>query len=55
MNTIVSTEDYQLQVKKTWVESTKQWHIQFFKKSVWETKFEFFLNETELTKLKELL
>jgi hypothetical protein len=52
---ITETPHYTLAVKKTWVESTKQWHIQFSKTSEWLTMFEIFLDDAELTKLKESL
>lgn len=52
---IINEPHYTLAVKKTWVESTKQWHIQFSKTAEWHTMFEIFLDDSELTKLKEAL
>ena len=52
---IVDLPHYTLTVKKTWIESTQQWHIQFSKTAEWQTMFEIFLDNTELTKLKESL
>ena len=52
---ITATPHYTLTVKKTWIESTKQWQIQFSKTSEWLTMFEIYLDDAELTKLKESL
>ena len=52
---IIDTDDYKFRVKKTWVESTNTWHIQFFNLSVLEHRFEVFLTHEELKRLKEIL
>lgn len=52
---IINNEDYILQIRKTWVEPTKVWHIQFLSQSIYENKFEMFLSEEELQKLKDVL
>jgi hypothetical protein len=56
--TIIDNQDYQLTVKKSWVEPTSQWHLQFTSKltdypcgQVWEC----FLTKDELAKLKDIL
>ena len=52
---IIQTEDYKVRVKKTWVEATKVWHIQFFTLSVLEHRFELFLTHEELKSLKDFI
>jgi hypothetical protein len=52
---IINTEDYKLKVKKTWVEATSVWHIQFLSQSVYDHTFELFLTKEELEKLKDAL
>lgn len=52
---IINNEDYKLKVRKTWVEITKIWHIEFLTSSVFENRFELFLTDNELQKLKDLL
>jgi len=52
---IISNEDYKLKVKKTWVEATNVWHIQFTSQSIFDRRFEMFLTHEELAKLKAAL
>lgn len=56
--TIIDNQDYCLTVKKTWVEPTEQWHLQFTSKQTdhpcghtWEC----FLTHKEIAKLKDIL
>ena len=53
--TIINNEDYKLRVRKTWVETSKIWHIQFLSQSVYENRYEMFLSDSELQKLKDAL
>jgi hypothetical protein len=52
---IINQEDYKLRVKKTWVEASKCWHIEFYSQSVLDTRWEMFLTHEELKKLKDIL
>jgi len=52
---IINNEDYKLRLKKTWVEATNVWHIQFVSQSIYERSFECFLTPNELAKLKDSL
>ena len=52
---IIDTEDYKLRVKKTWVEATGVWHLQFYTLSILEHRFECFLTHEQLRALKEIL
>jgi hypothetical protein len=52
---VISTEDYKLRVRKTWVEATKQWHLEFLSQSVLDSKFEMFLTHEEIKKIKDIL
>jgi hypothetical protein len=52
---IINNEDYKLKVKKTWVEATEVWHIQMQSQSIFDNRFELFLTEEELQKLKAAL
>jgi hypothetical protein len=54
-HTIINNEDYKLKVRKTWVEPTKIWHIEFMSASIYENRFEMFLTDNELQKLKDTL
>lgn len=54
---IISTDSYRLEVKKTWVDATNQWHIQFIHHD--HDQFphgsEIFLTKDELNTLKNIL
>ena len=52
---IIDTEDYRLRVKKTWVEATGVWHLQFFTLGVLEQRWECFLTHEQLKQLREVL
>jgi hypothetical protein len=52
---IIATEDYKLRVRKTWVEATNQWHLEFLTQSVLDNKFELFLTHEEIAKIKDIL
>ena len=54
---IINNPDYRLQVKKTWIESTNQWHIQFIHHDGVQFPHgsEVFLTHEELKQLKEIL
>jgi len=52
---IINNEDYKLQIRKTWVEPTKVWHIELTSSSIYEHRFEMFLTDEELQKLKDAL
>ena len=52
---IIDTEDYRLRVRKTWIESTGVWHLQFFTLGVLEHRWECFLTHEQLRDLKEIL
>ena len=52
---IIDTEDYKLRVKKTWVEATGVWHLQFISLSILEHRWECFLTPEQLISLKEIL
>jgi hypothetical protein len=52
---IINTEDYKLRISKTWIETSKQWHLEFLTQSVLDNRFELFLTEEELKKIKEIL
>ena len=52
---VVSNEDYRVKVTKTYVPSTDVWHIVFQSQSVYDYKFELFLNDSELEHLKRIL
>lgn len=56
--TIIDNQDYKLTVKKSWVEPTEQWHLQFTSKQTdypcghtWEC----FLTKDQLKQLKDIL
>ncbi len=52
---IISTEDYKLRVRKTWIEATNQWHLEFLTQSVLDSRFELFLTDEEIAKIKDIL
>jgi hypothetical protein len=52
---IISTEDYNLRLKKTWVEATSVWHIQLQSRSIFDNRFECFLTHEQLKLLKDSL
>jgi hypothetical protein len=52
---VISTEDYKLRVRKTWIEATDQWHLEFLSQSVLDSKFEMFLTKEEIKKIKDIL
>ena len=55
---IITNPDYRLEVKKTWVEVTNQWHIQFIhhdSAQPFPHGSEIFLTKDELKHLKEIL
>lgn len=52
---IIDTEDYRLRVKKTWLETTQVWHLQFFTLGILEHRWECFLTHAQLQDLKEIL
>jgi len=53
--TIINNDDYKFKVRKTWIEATQQWHIEFLSQIILECRFEMFLTEQELQKLKDAL
>lgn len=53
--TIINNEDYKLKVRKVWIESSQQWHIEFYSQSVLDTRYEMFLTQEELKQLREFL
>jgi hypothetical protein len=53
--TIINNDDYKLKIRKTWVEPTAIWHIEFLSQSVIDTRFEMFLTDYELQQLKDAL
>jgi len=52
---LINSEDYKLKVIKTWVSTTKIWHLQFLSQSVYDHTFQLFLTEEELKLLKDAL
>lgn len=52
---IIDAEDYQLRVKKTWVEATKVWHLQFFSITDNVHRWECFLTHEQIKNLKDIL
>ena len=52
---IINNTDYNLKVKKTWVEATNVWHIQLISQSIFDRRFEMFLTHEELAKFKDAL
>ena len=58
MNTesqIIDQEDYKLKVKKTWVKATEVWHIQIQSQSIFDNRFEMFLDHEQLKAFKDVL
>ena len=58
MNTeqlIINQEDYKLKVKKIWVAATEVWHIKFESQSIFDNRFEMFLDHEQLKKFKDSL
>ena len=58
MNTesqIIDQEDYKLKVKKTWVAATEVWHIQIQSQSIFDNRFEMFLDHKQLQAFKDVL
>jgi len=53
--TVINNEEYKLKVRKNWVKTTEQWHIEFINKTDEETRFEIFLTDFELQKFKDAL
>ena len=52
---IIDNEDYTLKISKAWLAVTEQWHIELTSKHDIECKFEMFLTDFELQKLKDAL
>jgi hypothetical protein len=52
---VINTEDYRLKVKKTWVEATSVWHIQIQSQSIFDYRFEMFLDHEQLKLFKDSL
>ena len=52
---VINTEDYKLKVKKTWVEATSVWHIQILSQSIFDNRFEMFLDHKQLQAFKDVL
>jgi hypothetical protein len=52
---IINKDDYKVEVTKTWVPSTLQWHIKFTSTTEHEHHFELFLNSKELEHLRRIL
>jgi hypothetical protein len=52
---IINTEDYNLRLKKTWVEATGVWHIQIQSQSIFDNRFEMFLTHEQLKTFKDSL
>jgi hypothetical protein len=52
---IINTEDYNLRLKKTWVEATSVWHIQILSRSIFDNRFEMFLTHEQLQTFKDSL
>tara|TARA_R110000868_G_scaffold30482_1_gene112669 strand:- start:959 stop:1177 length:219 start_codon:yes stop_codon:yes gene_type:complete len=52
---IINNKDYNLKIKKTWIEATNVWHIQLISQSIFDRRFECFLTHEELAKFKDAL
>ena len=52
---IIDTEDYKLRVTKTWVDATSVWHIQIQSQSIFDNRFEMFLDHDQLKAFKDAL
>lgn len=53
--TLIDTPDYELTMSKTWIPKTNQWHIQFISPRPLGSRWELFLTNEEIAKLKEIL
>jgi hypothetical protein len=53
--TLINTEDYKLRVIKTWVPATSVWHIQIQSQSIFDNRFEMFLDHDQLKAFKDAL
>jgi hypothetical protein len=54
-HTIIDNDDYELTMSKTWIESTKQWHIQFVSPRPLGSRWEMFLTNEEIKQLREFI
>jgi hypothetical protein len=52
---VINNQDYKFKVKKTWIPIVEVWHIEFYSDSVDHSRWECFLTDDELTKLKQSL
>jgi len=52
---VINNEDYKLKIRKAWIATTEEWHIEFISQSVVDTRFELILTDFELQKLKDAL
>jgi len=52
---IISTDDYKLKLKKSWVEAIEIWHIQLQSQSIFDNRFECFLTPEQVKLLKDSL
>lgn len=52
---VINTEDYSLRVKKTWVAATNVWHIEFQSQSIQYHRFEMFLTQEELKRIRDFI
>jgi hypothetical protein len=52
---IIDTDDYKLRVIKTWVAATSVWHIQIQSQSIFDNRFEMFLDHDQLKAFKDAL
>jgi len=52
---VINNDEYKLKIKKNWVPATNVWHIEFESQSIYNYRFEVFLTDFELQKLKDAL
>jgi len=52
---IINTKDYRLRLKKDWIEATGVWHIQIQSQSIFDYRFEMFLDHEQLKLFKDVL
>jgi outer membrane biogenesis lipoprotein LolB len=54
---IISNDEYRLEARKTWIQRTQQWHIEFihYDSDQFPHRCEMFLTKEEIARLKEIL
>ena len=54
---IISNDEYRLEARKTWIQRTEQWHIEFihYDSDQFPHRCEMFLTKEEIARLKEIL